>query len=199
MKLIQVYDPPMCCSSGVGGPDVDDPEFTRVLLITLPEATPVHEAAALQADLRRAGIEPFGWIINQSFALTPTADPLLVERSYRERPYFEEVVRTHARPTLALPWLASEPVGVAALGQLFSNPYSTMPTYVYETIPHNDAEKPESFEVKQSMHDAPLTQHSENGKPVRRILGGYGVLKSGAAAPAKEGGGGCGCGPSGCC
>ena len=41
-----------------------DPTFTRVLLVTLAETTPVHEAAALQVDLRRSGIEPFGWVIN---------------------------------------------------------------------------------------------------------------------------------------
>ena len=181
-------------------PRLRDPDFTRVLLVTLPEATPVHEAASLQADLRRAAIEPFGWVINQSFALTRTADPLLLERSRREAPFFEEVVGTHARRTTALPWLVTEPVGAAALGQLFSNPNPTMPTYVYETIPQNEAEKPEYIEVKQSMQDAPLTNHPENGKPVRRVIvGGYGVLKSGAVAPAKESGGGCGCGPSGCC
>ena len=37
-------------------PRLRDPAFTRVLLVTLPEATPVHEAQALQADLARAGI-----------------------------------------------------------------------------------------------------------------------------------------------
>jgi arsenite-transporting ATPase len=93
-----------------------------VLLVALPEATPVHEAAALQADLRRARIEPFGWVINQSFALTDTRDPLLVERARRERPYLEEVVNTHASLATALPWLATEPVGVEALGQLFPIP-----------------------------------------------------------------------------
>ncbi len=181
-------------------PRLRDPEFTRVLLVALPEATPVHEADALQTDLRRAGIESFGWVINQSFALTPTTDPLLVERARREQPYFEEVVHTRANRTAALPWLATEPVGIAALGQLFSKHHTTMPTYVYETIPQNEVEKAEFFEVKQSMQDAALTKHPENGKPVRRvILGGYGVLKSGAAAPAKESGGDCGCGPSGCC
>jgi len=181
-------------------PRLRDPEFTRMLLVTLPEATPVHEAAALQADLRRAGIEPFGWIINQSFALTPTCDPLLVERARREQPYFEEVARTHASRVVALPWLTTEPVGIAALGQLFSNQQKTMPTYVYETIPQKEGEESEYFEVKQSMQDAPLTQHPENGRPVRRvILGGYGVLKSGAAAPTRESDGGCGCGPGGCC
>ena len=74
-----------------------------------------------------------------------------------------------------------------------------MTTYVYETIPQKPDEKPVYFEVKQSMQDAPLTNHPENGQPIRRvILGGYGVLKSGAPAP-KPAGGGCGCGPAGCC
>lgn len=74
-----------------------------------------------------------------------------------------------------------------------------MPTYVYETIPQNDTEPPEFFEVKQSMQDAPLTVHPESGKPVRRvILGGYGVMTSGGSAK-ESGEGGCGCGPTGCC
>lgn len=74
-----------------------------------------------------------------------------------------------------------------------------MPIYVYETIPQKDTEQPEFFEVKQSMHDAPLTVHPESGKPVRRvILGGYGMMKSGGGAQ-ESGEGGCGCGPTGCC
>jgi arsenite-transporting ATPase len=100
-------------------PRLRDPDFTRVLLVTVPEATPVHEAAALQADLRRAGIEPFAWVINQGFALTPTTDPLLAERARRELPYFREVTTTHATRTAALPWLATEPVGIDALSRLF--------------------------------------------------------------------------------
>ncbi|MGZ3416160.1 MAG: arsenical pump-driving ATPase, partial [Isosphaeraceae bacterium] len=47
---------------------LQDPAYTRVILVTLPETTPVSEAAALQDDLRRAGIEPFGWVINKSLA-----------------------------------------------------------------------------------------------------------------------------------
>ena len=182
-------------------PRLRDPAYTRVLLVTLPEATPVHEAAALQSDLRRAQIEPFGWIINQSFALTPTTDPLLGERARREQPYFEEVVRTHASRTVALPWLATEPVGVNALGLIFpcQIPNHPMTTYVYEVIPTNEGDKPEYFEIQQSMKDAALTKHPESGKPVRRlILGGFGVLKSGGAAGQTGGGhscgSGCGCG-----
>lgn len=73
-----------------------------------------------------------------------------------------------------------------------------MTTYVYETIPQHAEEKPEYFELQQSMKDDPLTHHPQTGKPVRRVvLGGYGVLKSSAAAnPRRED---CGCGPSGCC
>lgn len=53
-------------------PRVRDPEFTKVLIFSLPEATPTHEASALQDDLRRAGIEPYGWIVNRSFAFSGT-------------------------------------------------------------------------------------------------------------------------------
>lgn len=101
-------------------PRLRDPDFTRILLVTLPEATPVHEAAALQTDLRRAKIEPFAWVVNQSFALTPTRDPLLIERSRREQPYFEEVTTGRAARAFAVPWLAEEPVGITALRQVLS-------------------------------------------------------------------------------
>ncbi len=101
-------------------PRLRDPAFTRVLVVALPEATPVHEAAALQADLRRAGIEPWAWIVNQCFSLTGTRDPLLAERARRELPYLREVAGVHARRAVALPWLAVEPVGVAGLAALFA-------------------------------------------------------------------------------
>jgi len=71
-----------------------------------------------------------------------------------------------------------------------------MPTYIYETVETPNLQ----FEVKQSMKDAPLTQHPETGAPVRRVIsGGYGILqKSGPPAPSKSKGHGCGCGGCGC-
>ena len=68
-----------------------DPAFTHILLITLPEATPVHEAAALQDDLRRAHIEPFAWVINQSLLHSGSCDPLLQRREESEHRYIREV------------------------------------------------------------------------------------------------------------
>jgi arsenite-transporting ATPase len=102
-------------------PTLRDPAITKVLLIALPEATPVHEAARLQSDLRRAGIEPFAWVINQSFLLTSTQDPTLLARATREQTYIDEVKTKHATRLAVLPWLAQEPVGPDALRQ-FTNP-----------------------------------------------------------------------------
>lgn len=99
-----------------------DPAFTHVLLVTLPEATPVHEAAALQEDLRRARIEPFGWVINQSLLHCGTCDPLLRQREATELRYLHEVVDVHATRTAWLPWQAEEPTGPEALAQLAHSP-----------------------------------------------------------------------------
>jgi arsenite-transporting ATPase len=95
-----------------------DPAFTRILLVTLPEATPVHEAAALQEDLRRARIEPFAWVINQSLLHSGSCDPLLQCREKSEHRYLREVVEKHATRTAWLPWQAEEPTGPDALARL---------------------------------------------------------------------------------
>jgi arsenite-transporting ATPase len=95
-----------------------DPDFTRILLVTLPEATPVHEAANLQEDLRRARIEPFAWIVNQSLLHSGTHDPVLRQREAAEIPYLHEVASHHARRLACIPWQLEEPVGPAALLRL---------------------------------------------------------------------------------
>ena len=59
---------------------MQDATYTKVLLVTLAETTPVSEAAQLQADLRRAGVEPFAWVINSSLAASGARDPLLRSR-----------------------------------------------------------------------------------------------------------------------
>jgi arsenite-transporting ATPase len=100
-------------------PRLRDAEFTRVLVVTLPEATPVHEAAALQTDLRRAHIEPFAWVINQSFAESGSVDPLLVARGLNEVQYIREVVEKLSQRTALVPWVTEEPSGPERLQQLF--------------------------------------------------------------------------------
>jgi arsenite-transporting ATPase len=101
-------------------PRLRDPQFTRVLVVTLPEATPVHEAAALQEDLRRAQIEPFAWVINQSFVQSGSHDPLLVARGAGELPYIREVSEKLSRRTVMVPWVIEAPIGPDKLKQLFA-------------------------------------------------------------------------------
>ena len=74
-------------------PQLRDANRTHVIITTLAEATPVFEAGRLQEDLRRAGIEPMAWIVNQSFAATATRDPILGHKAEAERPWLEEVDR----------------------------------------------------------------------------------------------------------
>ncbi len=100
-------------------PRLRDGNYTRVVVVTLPEATPVHEAAMLQADLRRAQIEPFAWVINQSFAESGSRDPLLVARGRGETQFLREVVEQHSKRTAIVPWVTEEPAGPERLPQFF--------------------------------------------------------------------------------
>lgn len=63
---------------------MQDPNYTKVLIVTLPETTPVLEATALQEDLRRAKIEPYAWVINGSVAAAGPSDPILRARAAAE-------------------------------------------------------------------------------------------------------------------
>jgi arsenite-transporting ATPase len=97
---------------------LQDTKQTKVLLVTLAETTPVLEAANLQADLRRAGIEPWAWIINNSVAAASVTSPLLRQRARNERSEIEAVATRHARRYAVVPLLAAEPVGVDRLEQM---------------------------------------------------------------------------------
>ncbi|NTV86205.1 MAG: arsenical pump-driving ATPase [Burkholderiaceae bacterium] len=100
---------------------LQDPKQTKVLLVTLAETTPVLEAANLQADLRRAGIEPWAWIVNNSVAATSVTSPLLRQRARNELREIDAVAKHHARRYAVVPLLEDEPVGVDRLEQLAMN------------------------------------------------------------------------------
>jgi arsenite-transporting ATPase len=98
-------------------PRLRDPEYTRILIITLPEATPVHEAKRLQEDLARADIHPFAWIINQSLSPVETTNPVLLARQENERTYINEVERLSQRVAI-VPWLAEAPSDTSGLEKM---------------------------------------------------------------------------------
>jgi arsenite-transporting ATPase len=97
---------------------LQDPNYTRIVLVTLPETTPVSEAAALQEDLRRARIEPFAWAINRSLAASGTTSPVLAGRIAGERVQIQRVAAGLAQRTFVVPWCAQPPIGVKALKRL---------------------------------------------------------------------------------
>ena len=97
---------------------LQDPKQTKVLLVTLAETTPVLEAANLQQDLRRAGIEPWAWVINNSVAASAPSAALLRQRAQNELLEIDAVATHHASRYAVVPLLQQEPVGVERLRQL---------------------------------------------------------------------------------
>jgi arsenite-transporting ATPase len=89
-------------------PRLRDPSFTRVLLVTLPEATPIHEAMQLERDLARADIKPFAWIVNQTLTPLAVRDPVLRARRVREAEHLEELAN-HAPRLVLEPWGGDAP------------------------------------------------------------------------------------------
>ena len=99
--------------------------YTKIILVTLPEVTPVSQAAALQDDLRRARIEPYAWVLNKSVLAAGTHDPLLQARLAGERRQIERMSAGLAQRLYALPWLAVPPVGLGELSKLVQAPATT--------------------------------------------------------------------------
>ena len=91
---------------------LQDPEFTKLLLITLPETTPVSEASKLQDDLRRSGIEPYAWIANQSMnaSVSDLTDPILKMRAVAENPLLKRVKKQEAKKLYTIPFIVDDPV-----------------------------------------------------------------------------------------
>ena len=97
---------------------LQDAAYTKIILVTLPEVTPVSQAAALQDDLRRASIEPYAWVLNKSVLAAGTADPLLAARLAGERKQMERMANRLAKRIFTLAWLTVPPIGFTELSKL---------------------------------------------------------------------------------
>ncbi|MFZ3000280.1 MAG: arsenical pump-driving ATPase [Undibacterium umbellatum] len=97
---------------------LQDPNQTKVVIVTLAETTPVLEAAGLQEDLRRAGIEPWAWIINNSLAMANPSSSLLRQRARNELVQINDVASKYASRWAVIPLQAEEPVGLEKLKSL---------------------------------------------------------------------------------
>ena len=99
---------------------LQDPEQTKIVIVTLPETTPVLEAAHLQQDLKRANINPWGWIVNSSLAAAATTQPILQKRAFSEQEQIARVRDELSTRYAVVPMQAKEPVGVEKLQALCS-------------------------------------------------------------------------------
>lgn len=75
----------------------------------------MHEAARLQDDLRRAEIEPFGWVINASLATSESTHPTLRARAAAEQRHIEQVKELSDGGVWLVGWQPQAPIGVDAL------------------------------------------------------------------------------------
>ena len=108
---------------------LQDPAYTKIILVTLPEVTPVSQAAALQEDLRRASIEPYAWVLNKSVLAAGTRDPLLAARLAGERKQMERMAGGLAKRIFALAWLTVPPIGFVELSKLVAKPVHVEATH----------------------------------------------------------------------
>ncbi|MEB3054754.1 arsenical pump-driving ATPase [Bacillus pseudomycoides] len=99
-------------------PRLRNPEETSVVIVTLAEATPVHEASRLQGDLKRADINPKWWVINQSFYATHTSDPVLRGRAQSEVQWIQAVQKESQNNCVIIPWQSEDIVGYEKLKSL---------------------------------------------------------------------------------
>lgn len=98
--------------------DLQNPRKTKVIVVTLAETTPVLEATSLQSDLRRAGISPWAWIVNNSLAAARPGSALLQQRARNELREIDAVAHKHATRYAVVPLLREEPIGIERLSAL---------------------------------------------------------------------------------
>lgn len=108
---------------------LQDGAYTKIILVTLPEVTPVSQAAALQEDLRRAGVEPYAWVLNKSVLAAGTRDPLLASRLAGERKQMNRMAAGMARRIFTVAWLTVPPIGLVVLSKLVAKPSQAEATH----------------------------------------------------------------------
>lgn len=88
---------------------LQDPALSKLILVSLPETTPMREAGSLQADLKRAGIKPYAWLINQSLSmLSGISDPILKSRANAEKQVIETIKTTYSEKIFGIPFIAEK-------------------------------------------------------------------------------------------
>lgn len=97
---------------------LQDQKLSKIILVSLPETTPMREAASLQEDLKRAGIMPYAWLVNQSLSmLTELSDPLLKSRANSEVEIINTIKSNYSKRTFGIPFIAERKLLPALLSE----------------------------------------------------------------------------------
>ena len=103
---------------------LQDQTLSKIILVSLPETTPMREAGDLQNDLKRAGIRPYAWLINQSLSmLSGISDQLLKSRARAEIQVIDTIKKTYSERTFGIPFIAEKKL-LPALLEIYLNPIS---------------------------------------------------------------------------
>ena len=89
-------------------PRLRNVDETQVIIVTLPEATPVFEAMRLVEDLNRAEIKSKWWIINKSIYLTATESTFLKAKASSEVKWIQKVAEISKGHFAVIGWKANE-------------------------------------------------------------------------------------------
>ena len=92
-------------------PKLRNEEETEVIIVTLAETTPVHEAMRLQKDLNRAGIHSKWWVINSSFYAANTTNEILKVKAGNEVHWINKVDEISNGNFAIIQWLPEEVKG----------------------------------------------------------------------------------------
>jgi arsenite-transporting ATPase len=103
---------------------LQDSELSKIILVSLPETTPMREAVSLQEDLTRAGIKPYAWLINQSLSmLSGVSDPLLKSRAHAELEVIRTIKAEYAEKTFGIPFMAEPQLLTSLLNEHLETPF----------------------------------------------------------------------------
>lgn len=94
-------------------PKLQNGDETEVVMVTLPEATPVYESIRLKDDLERAGIARTWWVVNNSMLSSGTTNPMLLARAQNEEVWIDKVAELSSNHYAVIEWKAEDISGDA--------------------------------------------------------------------------------------
>ncbi|WP_313370667.1 ArsA-related P-loop ATPase, partial [Sedimentibacter sp.] len=98
-------------------PRLKNTDETEVIIVTLPEATPVYEALRLEEDLKRADICTNWWVVNSSLYKVNTINKLLSAKASNEIEWINRVLE-HSKGRLAVVGWSSDEIKGEKLNDL---------------------------------------------------------------------------------